>query len=93
MDIQDTCAARALPDEPRFTLLARDPQAPALLRAWARGRLNAVKTGERPLSDIEGAMQVFERADEMQAWRVKNAATAPWRQVVTQEQLTTQAKP
>lgn len=34
----DSCFAKALPDEPVFTLLARDPQAPVLLRKWANDR-------------------------------------------------------
>lgn len=32
------CYAAAMPDEPLFTLLARDLQAPALVRSWANGR-------------------------------------------------------
>lgn len=32
------CYMRALPNEPVFTLLARDKQAPALIRKWATDR-------------------------------------------------------
>lgn len=32
------CYNRALPDEPVFKLLARDPQSPALVRKWATDR-------------------------------------------------------
>lgn len=32
------CFQRALPDEPLFTLLARDPDAPRLIRLWADKR-------------------------------------------------------
>ncbi|SEQ71508.1 hypothetical protein SAMN05216548_10735 [Faunimonas pinastri] len=41
--------AKAEPDEPLFTLLARDPQAPFLVSIWAKVRVG----------DIEAAFAVF----------------------------------
>jgi hypothetical protein len=42
---QFDCYAKAEPDEPMFTLLARDKHAPAIVRFWALLRLHA---GEDP---------------------------------------------
>jgi hypothetical protein len=41
------CYNNALPDEPMFVLLARDPAAPFLVEQWAIRRHNAIANGER----------------------------------------------
>jgi hypothetical protein len=78
----DPCYDAALPDEPMFVLLARDPQAPQAVRAWAAQRLALVHTGQRPASDIQKARDAQQLADRMVEWR-KNADES-WR---TQGQL------
>ncbi len=56
------CYANAESDEPMFTLLARDPQAPVLIRAWAAQRW---QQGEDP-EKVANARAI---ADAMDAWR------------------------
>lgn len=56
------CYANALPDEPMFVLLARDPHAPALVRAWADRRLEA---GE----DRAKVEEAYGCANAMEKWR------------------------
>ena len=47
------CYDAALPDEPSFHLLARDPDfRAASARSWANKRERDIKCGERPLSDM-----------------------------------------
>lgn len=66
------CYANALPDEPMFVLLARDPSAPDLLRMWALSREVAVIDGRRPESDRALVGEARECADAMKAWRLAN---------------------
>lgn len=54
------CHAAALPDEPQFTLLARDPLAGFLVSIWSSLRLGA---------DIEGAQAKFRKMAEAAASR------------------------
>lgn len=57
------CYESAEPDEPMFILLARDPDAPTLVRQWARMRERAdAATPEK----IEEARTC---ADDMEEWR------------------------
>lgn len=64
------CYEAALPDEPIFTILARDPAGPATLRFWAGQRIFAGKLGNPEDEDrIDNARQ---EADEMEAWREAN---------------------
>lgn len=55
------------PGEPSFTLLGRDPQAPAIVEAWAEGRALAEP------EDKEKVAEARAKAEEMRRWR----ATAP----------------
>lgn len=55
------CYAKAMPDEPVFVLLARDPQAPGLVRAWADERESI---GEDP----EKVAEARAVADDMEAY-------------------------
>lgn len=66
------CAARALPDEPTFTLLARDPQAPSLVREWAYRRAHDIAAGARPPEDVVMVTEAIELADQMEKWRAAN---------------------
>lgn len=62
----NSCYARALPDEPRFTLLGRDPAGPATIRFWRdeRMRLNGDAADEEN--------EAFAIAAEFEDWRSKN---------------------
>lgn len=71
------CYASALPDEPMFVLLGRDPDAPFLVESWAMGRENNIKQGLRPVSDTAMVEEARECADQMRKWRYKNYAS--WR--------------
>lgn len=64
------CHAAALPDEPIFTLLGRDPAAPRTIKAWAneRERLGKFETQE----DLDRIAESLSCADEMAAWREAN---------------------
>ena len=65
------CLAKAEADEPMFILLARDPVAPAILRAWAADRLELANTGK--LDDqTEHAHAARTIADAMELWREAN---------------------
>ena len=78
------CHASAAPDEPLFTLLARDRLAPYLVRIWAH-----LRRGDRQLAaetithmptrisyrnkpDIKKIVEAFQCADDMEEWRVAN---------------------
>ena len=57
------CYDRKLEGEPHFTLLARDPQAPAVLRAWA---------AKRRVTDPDSAAYADLKAAEFETWRREN---------------------
>lgn len=64
------CYESALPDEPFFTILARDPAGPATLRFWAGQRILAGKLGNP--EDEDRIINARQEADEMEAWREAN---------------------
>lgn len=66
------CYSRAMPDEPMFTLLGRDPAAPDCLRKWAKDRLDAIVKRLRPNSDMELVVEAMKCADDMDDWRIAN---------------------
>src|SRR5580693_4307460 len=66
------CEAAALHDEPKFTLLARDPQAPFAVDWWADERFAAIQRGEKPQKDIALVQEARECAQVMREWREKN---------------------
>lgn len=53
--LPDSCWNRANPDEMVFVLLARDPAAPAAIRAWCaeRVRIGKNKPGDAKLANAE----------------------------------------
>lgn len=73
------CYANALSDEPMFILLARDPKAPKLVRAWAAQREHDVAMKERPHADLAMVAEARECADNMERWRKEN--NGKWRAV------------
>ncbi len=72
------CYRRALPDEPLFTLLGRDGDAPEGARDWARRREKAIAAGLRPESDRVLVASAREDAFDMEQWRLNNSGA--WRQ-------------
>lgn len=68
----DPCYAAALPDEPMFVLLARDPSAPELVRAWAAERMSDIIEGDRPIDDMGQAEEALRCASRMVKWRSDN---------------------
>lgn len=65
---QFDCEAKAEPNEPKFTLLARDPDAGRIVRMWAWGRLTQINRGTKPASDLAMVEEARKCADEMDAW-------------------------
>jgi hypothetical protein len=66
------CYQNALPDEPMFVLLARDPDFSRLVNEWATKRLNDINCGERPESDLELVKEAWECARNANNWRKEN---------------------
>lgn len=66
------CLAKAEPDEPYFTLLARDALAPALVGVWALKRTLLILCGLKPKDDEAMVVEAEECAEAMRAWRLRN---------------------
>lgn len=66
------CYHKALPDEPKFTLLARDPDFHRLVMKWAKRRAQAVYCGDRPQSDMLLIAEAQECAFKGREWRKNN---------------------
>lgn len=64
------CYEAALPDEPFFTILARDPAAPATLEFWAAERIKRDKNHTQ--DDKERIVEALDDAKDMMDWREKN---------------------
>lgn len=75
------CYANALPDEPMFVLLARDPLAPSLIEDWAADRMRAVMMKMRPLKDLEMVDEAQRCAKSMRDWRKTN--DGKWRDLAS----------
>jgi hypothetical protein len=71
------CYENALPDEPMFILLARDPIAPELVDQWATERHDAIERGDRPASDMAMVTEAYSCARSMYEWRRDNGGK--WR--------------
>lgn len=66
------CYANALPDEPIFVLLARDPDFERLVRSWCEQRQRAVFCGDRPEADHKLVEEAMECALRGARWRKDN---------------------
>ena len=66
------CYDNALPDEPMFVLLARDPLAPVIVEQWAIRLTNFIAAGQKPESDRAKVEEALCCADAMRAWRAVN---------------------
>jgi hypothetical protein len=71
------CYHDALPDEPMFVFLGRDPDAPRFIRRWASHRRDMIAVAERPESDLAMCVEAEQCADEMEDWRRQN--NGKWR--------------
>ncbi len=65
----DPCLDAAMPDEPMFVLLARDPNMPALVRLWASIRRTQIAEGARPTTDLSQVEEAERLADRAVRWR------------------------
>ncbi len=66
------CYSNALPDEPMFVLLARDPEFFDLVHEWARRRRSAIRCGDRPQTDMAMVREADDCALSGAAWRRDN---------------------
>ncbi|MDE2031366.1 MAG: hypothetical protein KGI58_03875 [Patescibacteria group bacterium] len=71
------CYSKALPDEPMFILLARDPDFYRLVNEWANKRELDISCGERPASDGPLVREVRICAAQAANWRRQNLGA--WR--------------
>lgn len=71
------CYHRKLPDEPHFTLLARDPMFAAMVRQWADYRGQLIACGELPESDREQVLNARMIAADGIEWRYRH--NGEWR--------------
>lgn len=69
---QFDCYENALPDEPMFHLLARDPDFARLVRLWADRREADCICGERPIDDLKMVNEARDCATEGETWRRQN---------------------
>lgn len=66
------CYHDALPNEPTFTLLARDLSAPTLIEQWAMRRQKDILAGNRPRTDQAKVDEAMKVAVNMRKWRIEN---------------------
>lgn len=66
------CYGNALPDEPMFILLGRDPAFYELVTAWADKRERDVRCGARPMSDMAMVHEARDCAFAGAEWRRAN---------------------
>ena len=64
-----SCYANALPDEPMFVLLARDPDFSRLVLEWSARRSRDIACGNRPESDKELVNEANYTAQAGARWR------------------------
>ena len=69
---QFDCYANALPNEPMFVLLARDPRAPEIVEQWADERQYDIEDGKRPDAELAMIEEARACAKAMRDWRTAN---------------------
>lgn len=85
------CYGNALPDEPMFILLARDPNAPSLIEWWADNRESAIDQKLRPESDRAMVNEARQCAKNMRDWRAAN--DGKWRPSAQSEDASRKREP
>lgn len=68
----NSCYAKALPDEPMFILLGRDPDAPTTIRAWAGIREQRLIDEDKDGSEDEQIDAAVADAEAFEKWRADN---------------------
>lgn len=72
------CYDAAEPNEPMFTLLARDRSAPQLIREWADMRRELAQfKGTWTTAEREKIQEAYDCADAMDKWRSTNRPEQP----------------
>ena len=68
IELKSGCMAKAFDDEPTFVLLARDPAAPAAIRAWIAVRIGMGTNvaGDAQIEEAKSLMRMME--DEQNEW-------------------------
>lgn len=66
------CYANALPDEPMFIILGRDPDFSRLVNEWAQRRTADIQCGLRPQSDWHMVFEAQTSAAAGAKWRKEN---------------------
>jgi hypothetical protein len=64
-----SCLDRAMPGEPTFSLLARDPSFGHMVRSWADERERAIDAGDRPADDRQQVQEARDIAERGERWR------------------------
>ena len=64
-----SCLDRAMPGEPTFSLLARDPSFGHMVRGWADERERAIDAGDRPVDDRQQVQEARDIATAGEKWR------------------------
>lgn len=72
------CHTVALPDEPIFTLLARDPCGPEVIRYWITLREAMIGRGEKPEDDHQKLEDAAKVAQDMVTWRSDATDPTQW---------------
>lgn len=80
------CYANALPDEPMFVLLARDPDFMHIVNEWAACRLQRILRGDYPESDRALVREAIQCSEAGGSWRENNPGK--WRGYVPEETVT-----
>lgn len=83
--------AKAMPDEPVFTLTARDRDAPRLIRVWADMRRARWINGDIPKGEHAQVASAYVVAMQMERWRAENNGV--WREDRRQTELDIPAPP
>jgi hypothetical protein len=66
------CYDKALPDEPRFGILARSPEFYDVVMEWVQKRREAITKGEKPSSDMRMVNEAARCAMAGREWRRAN---------------------
>lgn len=66
------CYVKAMPNEPLFTLLARDIHAPEVIRFWAQLRGDDIDMRLAPGADQAMIAEALACANAMEVWREQN---------------------
>jgi hypothetical protein len=69
------CYGKALPDEPVFIILARDPSAASTVEFWATLRERLIDRGLKPESDRAAVAKARQCADAMRLWRMERLSS------------------